>query len=161
MTEHGTSPCCHLTGGWPQQGQAPKSCRQLTVQMTELQDSWLKTTFMALFVVLFNVEFWKIWEIIHFICHTEWYISLCKDSMRQTWLCWLHSLGRGRAVGSEGGWQLEPITDVSWPPFTGFWHACYIKAMPPTAVPDNLQHWHCYSGGKKGAPAPLVICTTC
>ena len=76
--------------------------------MTELQESRLKaTTFMALFVVLFNVEFWKIWEIIHFILHTQWYISLCKESMRQTWLCWLHSRGGGRAVGSEAGGSLS------------------------------------------------------
>lgn len=38
-------------------GQAPKSYRQLNVQMTELQDSQLKvTTFMSLFVTPFNAD---------------------------------------------------------------------------------------------------------
>lgn len=41
LTEHGMSPCCHLTGAGLSslKGQAPKSYRQPTVQMTELQDS--------------------------------------------------------------------------------------------------------------------------
>lgn len=40
LTEHGMSPCCHLTGAGLSslKGQAPNSYRQLTVQMTEMQE---------------------------------------------------------------------------------------------------------------------------
>lgn len=56
LTEHGVSRCCHLTGAGLSslKGQAPKSYRQLSVQMAELQDSQLKTTaVMSLFVISF------------------------------------------------------------------------------------------------------------
>lgn len=54
--------------------------------------------------------------------------------------------------------QPEPIGSISfidWPPFTGCWHTCYIKETPPTAAPDNLQHWHCWEGGK--APRSITV----
>lgn len=63
----------------------------------------------------------------------------------------------GKREGSAGGWGWghvlrEPIVGVTftdWPPFTGCWHGCYIKEMPPTAAPDNLKHWHCWEKGGK------------
>lgn len=64
------------------------------------------------------------------------------------------SVGKAKAVeGGRGDVQPEPITGVSfmdWPPFTGCWHACYIKETPPTAAPDN------FSTDTAGAPVPLV-----
>lgn len=66
-----------------------------------------------------------------------------------------------RGQWGRGDVQPEPIVGVSftdWPPFTGCWHACYIKETPPTAAPDNLQHWHRPRGReKKALPSKLLF----
>ena len=102
-----------------------------------------------------NSKEFKIEEV--FFLPKQWVcVTLCEDGVRQMCLCWIYSAGRGRAVeeGGRGVVQPEPIADVTfkdWPPFTGCWHGCYIKEMPPTAAPDSLKHWHCWELGG-GAP---------
>lgn len=62
-------------------------------------------------------------------------------------LCWLYAPIGGRRftrVGRRDGVDAKPIGAASlpgWPPFTACWHPWYIKETPPTAAPDNFQHW--------------------
>lgn len=99
---------------------------------------------------------------------------LCQDKFE----CVLHRVKTERdrcacaefTLGEEGGQcgrsrgrgdvQPEPIAGVTftdWPPFTGCWHGCYIKDMPPTAAPDNLKHWHRWEGGKRHSGPPQLL----
>lgn len=75
---------------------------------------------------------------------TKWDRCACAD---------FYSVGRGRAVEAWAGrfaaWANHWRTFTGWPPFTGCWLVCYNKETPPTAAPDNLQHWHRGRGGKR------------
>lgn len=73
-------------------------------------------------------------------------------------LCWIYSVWRRRAArgGGRGDLEPEPIVGIAftdWPPFTGCWHACYIKETPPTAAPDNLQLWNRRGGKRHSCPS--------
>lgn len=81
---------------------------------------------------------------------TEWDRCACAD---------FYSVGRGRAVevwaGRRAAWANCWCIFLGWPPFTSCWLVCYIKETPPTAAPDNLQHWH---GGRGGTRRCSPIC---
>lgn len=88
-------------------------------------------------------------------------IACCEDGVKQMFLSWIYSVGRRRAVeegaGRRAAWANQCFSFLDWPPFTGCWHACYIKKTPPTAAPDNLQHWRCWEGERHSSSPQLLF----
>lgn len=132
----------------------PKSYRQPNVQMTELQDAQLKASARSVSICALcndsTVHLEAFQNRAGFLSQE----TVCRRSETDVPVL---NLLCGKREGSAGGWGWghvlrEPIAAVTftdWPPFTGCWHGCYIKEMPPTAAPDNLKHWHCWGKGGK------------
>lgn len=145
LTEHGMSPCCHLTGAGLStlKGQAPQKLQSCRTPHSEPQHFYI-------FICFFVSENYQIvWFSMYKCRQSETDVTFFSFWRRRAVLKWW----RRRDV------QPEPIAAASfmdWPPFTGCWHACYIKETPPTAAPDNLQHWE----RRKAAPVSVVICIT-
>lgn len=142
------SPCCHLTwaGLSTLKGQAPKSYRQLTIRMTELQ---LKTTtVMCFFVILFKCKFRGISN--EFLSC----VTLCEDGVRQMCLCWERA--------ERGGEMCSPSQSLVYPSQTGLLlQAADMRAILKRRHPQL--HLTIYNtdtdpeGGKKALPSKFLF----